>query len=233
VNRTELRALDALIDRHGPAAVCGVLAPMLTAARIARIDEVLAARLASVAAVVEDVYDPHNASAAIRTTEAIGLAELHVIERDPEIRFEPSAGVTKGCHRWIDIVRAAEPADAVAALHARGFAVYATLPGARFDVETVPIDRPVAAMFGNEHAGLSSDAVAACDGAIGVPMFGFTESYNLSVTVALVMTRLAARRRAHLGAIGDLPPETIARLRARWFAIKQQGAVEILLRALG
>jgi tRNA (guanosine-2'-O-)-methyltransferase len=181
--------------------------------------------------VVEDVYDPHNASAAIRTTEAIGLAELHVIEVAGSTPFSPSPGVTRGCHRWIDVVKHARANDAIGALRARGFAVYATLPGASHDVETVPVARPVAVAFGNEHAGLTAEAVAACDGAIGVPMYGFTESYNLSVTVALVMTRVAARRRAHLGGVGDLDPARIAHLRARWFAIKQQGALEILARA--
>jgi tRNA (guanosine-2'-O-)-methyltransferase len=87
-------------------------------------------------------------------------------------------------------------------------------------------------MFGNEHDGLSEAAVAACDGALGVPMFGFTESFNLSVTVALAMSRIAARRRAALGAPGDLDDARRRELRARWFALKIRGAPGILERAL-
>src|ERR1044071_1750595 len=87
-------AIGRFIERHGPEAVCAALAPMLPAERIARIDEVLAARLASVVTIVEDTYDPHNAAATIRTTEAIGLGELHVIETAE--RFSIAGGVTRG-----------------------------------------------------------------------------------------------------------------------------------------
>ena len=108
----------------------------------------------------------------------------------------------------------------------------ATLPDATVSVEDVAIDAPVAVVFGNEHDGVSPAVVAACDDAITVPMFGFTESYNLSVTVGLAMSRLAARRRAYLGAPGDLAPERRARLRARWFALRIRAAVHIVDRKL-
>src|SRR5262249_56319565 len=89
--------------RRGADGVCAGLAPLLTAERIARIDQVLAQRLGSVVTVVEDTYDPHNAAATIRTTEAIGLGELHVIEAAE--RFSIAGGVTRGAHRWIELHR--------------------------------------------------------------------------------------------------------------------------------
>src|SRR5499427_10210460 len=119
-------AIGRFIERHGPEAVCAALAPMLTAERIARIDAVLAARLTSVVTVVEDTYDPHNAAATIRTTEAIGLGELHVVEG--EQRFSIAGGVTCGAHRWIDVHRWRSVEAAAVALRARGFRVFATLP---------------------------------------------------------------------------------------------------------
>jgi len=222
--------IDRLIARFGADAVCATLEPMLTRERIARIDAVLAARLASVVTVVEDTYDPHNAAATIRTTEALGLGELHVVE--PGERFSAARGVTRGAHRWIELHRWARPEDAAAALRARGFGVFATLPGASRTIEDVDVARPIAVVFGNEHDGLSDAAIAACDGAIGVPMFGFTESFNLSVTVALAMSRIAARRRAAIGAPGDLDDARRRELRARWFALKIRGALGILERAL-
>ncbi len=203
---------------------------MLTPERVIRIDTVLANRLVSVATMVEDTYDPHNAAATIRTTEAIGLHQLHVIE--PGARFSAAGGVTRGSHKWIDLVRWKDPVAAVKALQGRGFKVYATLPGAPFSIEDVDVTTPIAVAFGNEHDGLREDTVAACDGALGVPMFGFTESFNLSVTVALAMNRLATRRRAVLGTPGDLPAEMKSLLRARWFALKIRGAVGILERRL-
>jgi tRNA (guanosine-2'-O-)-methyltransferase len=223
-------AIQRLIDRHGPDAVCAVLAPMLTSERIARIDGVLASRLQSVVTVVEDTYDPHNAAATIRTTEAIGLQELHVVE--PQLRFSAARGVTRGAHKWIDLHRWAHVTEAVVALHARGFRVYATLPGATHSIDDVDVTHPIAVAFGNEHAGLTADAIAACDGSLGVPMHGFTESFNLSVTVALAMRTIAQRRRAALGVSGDLDDDRRRVLRARWFALKIRGAVGILERAL-
>ena len=219
-----------VIATHGAEAVIGVLGPLLTAERKARIDAVLAARLASVVAVMQDTYDPHNASAAIRTSEALGLAALHVIE--PSAAFT-AKGITRGSHAWIDVRHWPSPAACADALRAGGARVYATLPGAPDDLETVPVDRPVAVMFGNEHAGLNAEAVAACDGAISIPMFGFSESFNVSVSVALVTSRLAARRRALLGTTGDLTAAQQTTLRAAWYAAKLPAAAGILERAFG
>lgn len=223
-------AIEKMIDRYGPAAVCEALTPLLTPERIARIDQVIDARLASVAAVVEDTYDPHNAAATLRTCEALGLQELYVIE--PGARFSAAKGVTRGAHRWLDLHRFADAASAVADLKARGFRVLATLPDAQLSIEDVPVDSPLAVVFGNEHDGVSPAVIAACDAAITVPMFGFTESFNLSVTVGLAMSRLAARRRAYIGALGDLAPERRARLRARWFALRIRAAVNVVDRKL-
>lgn len=225
-------AIERLIDRHGAETICSTLESMLTPERIARIDTVLASRLGSVVAAVEDTYDPLNAAATIRTCEAFGLQELHAIE--PNERFSARRGVTKGAHRWIDLHRHPSAETAVHALRARGFRVYATLPDpGAVSVEDVDVTSPIAVIFGNEHAGVSPAAVAACDGAVTVPMFGFTESYNLSVTVGLCMSRLAVRRRAHLGKPGDLDAVRMARLRARWFALKIRSVVRVLEHTLG
>jgi tRNA (guanosine-2'-O-)-methyltransferase len=228
--RTMSDAIERLIDTHGPDTICRVLEPMLTAERIARIDAVLAARLASVATVVEDTYDPHNAAATIRTTEALGLQDLHVIE--PHMRFSATKGVTRGAHRWIDLHRWPTAEATIAHLRSSGFRTYATAPDAKVSVEDVDVSGPIAILFGNEHEGLSASAVAACDASITVPMFGFTESYNLSVTVGLAMSRLASRRRAYIGRAGDLDPARYARLRARWFALRIRGVVGVVERTL-
>lgn len=223
--------IGRFIEKFGPQTVCDALASMVTEDRQARLDQVLAARLTSVVTVVEDTYDPHNAAATIRTNEAIGLQDLHVIEAVH--RFQVSDGVTIGAHKWLDLHRWPTAQAAIAALRGQGFRVFATLPDAKKTIDDVDVSGPVAVMFGNEKTGLSDTAVAACDGAVAVPMFGFTESFNLSVTVALAMTRIAARRREVIGAIGDLPADRRAVLRARWFAMKIRGVTGILERALG
>lgn len=223
-------AIDRLIDTHGPATVLELLLPLVTPERLARIDTVLAVRLGSVCAVVEDVYDPFNGAAVIRTSEALGLQSLHVIETG--LRFQAAKGITRGCHRWMELARWPTAAACVDALHARGFRVLATAPGARDTLDTADVTRPIAVVFGNEHAGLPAATVAACDGAIALPMFGFTQSYNLSVSAALALSQLAARRRAHLGRDGDLPPAQLAHLRARWVALKVRGAIGLVERGV-
>jgi tRNA (guanosine-2'-O-)-methyltransferase len=223
-------AIDRLIARLGPEAVIEALSDVVSAERLERIDQVLAARLTSVVGVVEDVYDPHNGAAVIRTAEALGLAGLHVIETG--LRFQAAKGITRGCHRWMAVERWPSARASVAALHARGFRVLATAPGATTTVETVDVDRPIAVVFGNEHAGLPAATVAACDGAIALPMYGFTQSFNLSVSAALALAQLAARRRAHLGALGDLSPDARRHLRARWMALKVRGAVGVIERTV-
>ena len=225
-------AIDAAISRYGADTVCATLEDMLTPERIARIDEILAQRLTSVVTVVEDTYDPHNAVATIRTTEAFGLQELHVIEPSDE-KVGTTWGITRGSHMWVDLVRWKDPASAIGNLRARGFRVYATLPGAPHSIENVDVSAPIAVCFGNEHAGLSQAAIEACDGALGVPMYGFSESYNLSVTVALAMSRIATRRREHIGAVGDLPDDRRRLLRAKWYCAKIRAVVDILDRKLG
>ena len=223
-------AITRAIERHGPDEVCRVLSDLLTPERIGRIDAVLAARLASVITVVEDTYDPHNAAATIRTTEAIGLQELHAIE--PTNKYPVAPGVTRGAHKWIDLVRWTSHAGAIASLHARGLKVYATAPGASHSIDDVDVSTPIAIAFGNEHDGLRPETIAACDGAVVVPMYGFSESFNLSVTVALAMSRIAARRRAAIGALGDLEDDRKRILRARWFALKIRGVDGVLERLL-
>jgi len=221
-------AIDQLIEQHGPDVVLAACTPLLTPDRLARIDAVLDARLGSVVTIIEDLYDPHNGAAAIRSTEALGLQEFHAIE--PNERFVALKGITKGCHRWIDLVRWPDIGGCVASLKARGFRVYATAPDAPQDIDHVDVSSPVAVVFGNEHAGVTPEAVAACDGALAIPMFGFTESFNLSVACALVMSRLAARRRDALGARGDLDAARRAHLRARWAALRLRAPVGVIER---
>lgn len=222
------QAIDRLVNEYGPDTVVEVLGAYLSGERKARMEEVLDRRLSSVAVVIENLYDAHNGAAAIRSMEAFGLTDLHVIETESPFRF--AAGVSIGCEKWIGLHRHPDVASCARAVRERGFAVYATLPDAEVDIETVPVDRPIAVLFGNEHEGVTAEAVAACDGAVSIPMHGFTQSFNLSVSVALAMHRLAARRRRFIGAAGDLEVGERAFLRARWYALSVRAAELLLAR---
>lgn len=234
--------VDRWLAAYSPDDVVAALAPQLTAERRARIEEVLAQRLAGLTVVLEDLHDPHNGAAALRSVEGFGLCELHVVEQAEPFRSsadEParqsragwmrprsarsprlSQRVTQGCQKWVAVQRHPDFAACAAALHARGFSLYAAVPGAALTVDQIDVSRPAALVFGNEHAGLTSAAQAACDATFAIPMAGFTQSFNLSVSVALSVYDTTRRRRAQLGgAPGDVPDEERARLRARWYAL--------------
>lgn len=218
----------AWLDRERPEDVIEALAPWVGDERRARLEDVLGRRLGGLAVCVENLHDPHNGAAAIRSLEAHGVQALHVVESIEPFRFSPR--VTQGCDKWVDIVRHETFAGAATTLRAQGFKLYAAVPGARLALEEVPVDTPAVFCFGNEHDGLSDEAIAACDDTFGIPMFGFTESFNLSVSVALSIRDAARRRRAVVGPT-DLDEATRMRLRARWLALSldaraAQGIVE-------
>ena len=211
-----------------PAAVCATLGPLLLDERRARIDEAAAARLAGLRLVIENLHDPHNGAAVLRSAEGFGLQRVDVIESVEPFRF--SSAVTQGCEKWLDVVRHRTLGGAVAALRADGFALYAAVPGAATTVEELDFARPAAVMIGNEHEGLTDDARGAADVVFGIPMPGMTRSLNLSVAAALIVERAAQLRRRAIGRPGDLDDAAVLALRARFYAASVRGADVVLSR---
>ncbi|MCB9666845.1 MAG: RNA methyltransferase [Myxococcales bacterium] len=202
--------------------VIKALTPLLSEERVARIDEVVSKRIRSVVVVLEEMNDPYNASAVLRSAEAFGIQEVHFIERVP--RFAVSGGVTQGSDRWLDIVRHDSAQSCVGHLHSRGYRVF--VADGRAPMFT-PLDRlvssdKVAVVFGNEHAGASAVIRALADGVTAVPMRGFVESLNLSVAVAVTLHSLTAHRS------GDLRPKEAELLRARYMCLSVRDAEAIV-----
>jgi tRNA (guanosine-2'-O-)-methyltransferase len=220
-----IKDVDPFAD---PAAVCATLAPLLLDDRRARIDAAAAARLGGLRLVIENLHDPHNGAAVLRSAEAFGVQRVDVIESVEAFRF--SSTVTQGCEKWLDVVRHPTLAAAAAALRADGFRLYAAVPGAAATVEDLDFARPAAVMIGNEHEGLTSDAVAAADAVFGIPMSGMTRSLNLSVAAALIVERAAQSRRRAISRPGDLDDAAVLALRARFYAASVRGADVVLAR---
>lgn len=186
------------------------LLPMLEGVRprrVARMVEVLEQRMGSVVLVAEAVRRRHNVSALLRTADAFGLHEVQLVAGD----FQPSRGAARGSERWLRIRHQPDTATCIAELHARGFRVIAAdlAPGA-VTPEEIPVDRPVALLFGSELAGISATARARADGFVIIPMAGFVESLNVSVAAAITTRIVAARRRALVGADLDEADRTAA-----------------------
>lgn len=208
------------------------LTALVTPQRLQRMDDVLAARIARLAVVFEDVYHPHNASAVLRTCECLGVQDVHVVE-DAK-RFRPARDIARGSARWLTL-RRWEGIDAcLAELRAGGCAILATSPEPdAVPLEEVPLDRPLAVCFGTEETGLSPAAFAAADVKVTIPTPGFTRSLNVSVTAALVLYHLANRLRAtQPPGAWRLPATRCDDLRLQWLAGESRSSFALAHEAL-
>jgi tRNA (guanosine-2'-O-)-methyltransferase len=211
-----------------PATALAALSPLLLEERRTRIDAAVAARLGGLRVVIENLHDPHNGAAVLRSAEAFGIQRVDVIESIEPFRF--SSTVTQGCEKWLDVVRHKSLDAAVDVLRRDGFVIYAAVPGVESSVDDLDFSRPAAVMVGNEHEGLTGAAIDAADRTFSIPMAGLTASLNLSVATALIAERAASRRRRALRAEGDLDAQTQLALRARFYATSVRGAEAVVAR---
>ena len=216
------------LQRLPPGQICEILRPHMTDERMARIEAVLAERLTSLTVVVENLHDPHNGAAALRSAEAVGLQDFHAVESVELLRI--SRGVTMSCEQWMDLHRHPTVEACYSHLRGQGFEIWASAPGGETSLERVPADRPIALVFGSERPGLTDQALAQADGTFHIEMQGFTGSFNLSVSVALAVYTQAGRMRGALGGKGGLPAERLERLRALWYCLSVKAAGSILAR---
>jgi tRNA (guanosine-2'-O-)-methyltransferase len=206
--------------------IVDALGPHLGDERRERIDRVAASRLGGLVVVLENLHDPHNGAAALRSCEAIGVREVRVVGTS----FSFSERVTQGCDKWLDVGRDETIERCAADLKARGFRLYAAVPGAGASLEELDAVTPAAFLIGNERDGLTAAARAACDVEFTIPMRGFSQSVNLSVATALCVYTHAERRRRALGRAGDLDGDALMALRADYYRRDVRGA-EAIIRA--
>jgi tRNA (guanosine-2'-O-)-methyltransferase len=213
--RDPLRRAFETVDAE---AVISVLEPLCTDERRERLLEVVGGRLASVTVVMDAPHDPHNGAAVMRSCDAFGVQELHVVERTEA--FAANHAVAKGTERWVDVLHHAMVEDAVRAV--AGFTLVATHPkGTLTPTELASLPR-VALVMGNEHDGIAEELRAACAETVSIPMRGFVESLNVSVSAATLLAYAASVRP------GDLPAERARRLYARWLALSVPRALDVL-----
>ncbi len=192
--------------------------PYVNADRVARISAALDRRVGGVVAVCEAVRRRHNVSAILRSCEAFGVHEVHLVTQG----FRPAPGAARGAERWVYRRRFDHVADSVADLRARGFRIFvADLAEPSYTPETVPVDQPLALVFGSEVRGVSDTARSLADGTLRVPMVGLTESLNVSVSAAIALRAVAERRRAVGGGLDEAEK---ARFLAEWLASEDRAA---------
>jgi tRNA (guanosine-2'-O-)-methyltransferase len=216
--------VDARIARaeaHDPALVVRLLEPLVTEARAARLREVIARRLASVATVFDGPYDPHNGAAILRSCEAFGVQRLHVVEREGT-PFAVARSVTRGAEKWVDLTVHPGAASLLEWSHTTGMPLVGAHPEGELSPEDLAGLPRVAIVLGNERQGIRPAIAAACTHLVRVGMRGFVESLNVSVTAAILLH--AATR----GREGDLDEADRLRLYARGLYLSVPRAEELI-----
>ncbi len=178
--------------------IINYLKEFVTEERYNRICEIIEKRTRYFTIVVENLYQSHNISAILRTAECLGIQDVHIIENNFE--YEISKQVSLGAQKWLSIHRYNQQENnTVACLRAikeRGYKIIATLPHENdCMLEDISMDEKVAFIFGTELDGLTQEAIDMADEFVKIPMYGFTESYNVSVSVALTMANVNERLR--------------------------------------
>ncbi len=188
---------------------------LLTPERIVRLREVLARRLSCITVIFENIADPNNVAACLRSAEAFGLCRIHLVTKEL-VKLNPIISAT--ANRWLDVQRHAALGPLIRQLHEDGYLVLGTTPprGAT-PFTSVELPDKLALLMGGESEGLTAEARAACDGLITIPMQGFTESLNLSTATAILLQHFTTRYRES-GRPIHLTPDEQEQLYLEWCA---------------
>lgn len=170
------------------------LEEFITESRKEGFKRVLANRTKHFTVVCEDVYQLHNTSAVMRSCEVFGIQELHVVEQRFGKKIDKE--IAMGAEKWVDIHRFSNNQDCIDNLKARGYQIIATTPHENdCMLEDFDITKPSAIFFGTERHGLSDEVISQADGFMKIPMVGFTESLNISVSAAIILQNISTRLR--------------------------------------
>ena len=175
------------------------LSQFVTPERFETFNRVIQYRTKYISVALEDIYQPHNASAVLRTCDCFGVQDVHIIENRNTYKVNPD--VALGASKWLNLYRYSEKEnntlDAINELRNKGYRIIATTPHTNdvnlddFDIEKSKF----VLFFGTELQGLSQLMMDNADEYLKIPMYGFTESFNISVSAALTMHHLSEKMR--------------------------------------
>ncbi|MCX2681329.1 RNA methyltransferase [Galbibacter sp. EGI 63066] len=203
----------------------------ITEERKQRFLEILAQRTNHFTVAMEDVYQMHNTSAVIRSCDAFGIQQLHVIEE----RFEKDLDkkISMGSQKWVDTHRYKNAPSCVETLKAKGYQIIATTPHTHAcTLEDFDIEQKSALFFGTERDGLTPYIMENADDYLKIPMSGFAESLNISVSAAIILQNLSTRlRRSDID--WQLSEEEILKKRIDWTKKSIRSVEDVLKRFEG
>lgn len=164
----------------------------ITERRLQLIRDISANRTRHFTVVTEDVYQMHNTSAVLRSCDIFGIQDLHVIQDQIGKRIDKE--IAMGAQKWVDVYQYDSTRACISALRSLGYRIIATTPHEdSSSLDTFSLDQKAAIFFGKEKEGLSEQVLKNADGFLTIPMYGFTESLNVSVSAAIILRHLRAR----------------------------------------
>jgi tRNA (guanosine-2'-O-)-methyltransferase len=174
------------------------LSGFVTEARLNRFNSVIKNRTRHITVALENIYQSHNASAVLRSCDCFGVQDVHIIEN--EFKYEVNDDIALGSSKWLTLYHYSEEENNTRAcinrLRTEGYRIVATTPHKHdCTIEELPVDTKLALFFGTELNGISQNIMDEADEFVKIPMFGFTESFNISVSAALSLYELTTRLR--------------------------------------
>jgi tRNA (guanosine-2'-O-)-methyltransferase len=162
--------------------------------RLNKISEVVKSRQHSLRIVLENIHDPHNVSAILRTCDAVGVPKvslLYNLEKFPRIGKKSSASARK----WVDVEKFSSVNECYESLKREGYSIYtSSISIDAVDLYKLDFKKKIAIVFGNEHRGVSDDALNLADKKFKIPMYGMVQSLNVSVAAAIVLYEALRQR---------------------------------------
>lgn len=157
----------------------------------------VSSRTRHITVVLENIFQSHNASAVLRSCECFGIQDIHIIENENSFKAHPD--IALGSDKWLSLHRYKSndaTQECLSTLKKKGYLIVATSPHKQsYDLESLPIDHKFALVFGTEMDGISSVVDENADLYVKIPMVGFTESLNISVSTAICLYALSERVR--------------------------------------
>lgn len=173
--------------------IISYLAQFVSDQKLPLIDAVLNQRTRYLTVAIENVYQPHNASAILRSGDCFGIQDIHVIEDQCTYRVNPD--IALGAAQWITLQRYTSTIDCLTALKKKGYqiAAFTLQPGPNTILDALPLTQKTVLLFGAEQTGLSQIAHEMADLYVHIPMVGFTRSLNVSVSAAIALHHLTQK----------------------------------------
>ncbi|GFP91776.1 tRNA (guanosine(18)-2'-o)-methyltransferase [Phtheirospermum japonicum] len=234
-DKNEQQRLFPYLDKYkaGDAYLCSgevleAIDPYLMDVRKERFRNAVNNRSYSVCLVVEGLTDFGNISAAFRSADALGIQSVHVVSCGNSRRYKDNRHVSMGAEKWLDIELWNSVSECFENLKARGYRIATAHLGTdAVSVYDVDWSCPTAIVVGNEHRGISEEALELSDVHCSIPMRGMVDSFNVSVAAGLLMHQAVCDRTLRMGCHGDLTQADRQILLAEFYLRHNENAIRI------